>query len=560
MSEELDEYGRDQRLQDFRNFVYMIWRHLGLPPPTKAQYDIAHYLQHGPRSIIIEAFRGIGKSWLTAAYVLWRLYWNPQLRFLIVSASKERADSFSIFTKRLIAEIPALHFLKAREGQRDSTVSFDVGPAGADQSPSVKSVGITGQITGSRADEIIADDVEIPKNSQTQLMRDRLMQLVEEFSAVLKPLPDARIIFLGTPQSEFSVYNSLADTRGYPLRIWPARIPVQSKLASYRGRLAPYVTEMIDAGMPAGTPVDPERFNDEQLLEKEAKYARSGFALQFMLDTTLSDQERYPLRLADFMVLALNPDVAPVQMVWGSGPDQQINHLPVVGLAGDRWHRPIHVSKDWSPYTGAVMYIDPSGRGKDETGYAVVKILNGILFWTASGGLKGGYTPETLAKLAAVAKEQKVNHIIVESNFGDGMFTHLLKPVVTRVYPCTIEEEHSTGQKERRIIDTLEPVLNQHRLVVHEAIIKDDFEEEGTDYQVMTQLTRVTAEKHALRHDDRLESLAGAVKYWVEFMARDTNQAAEETRVAALEAELAKFIEHSTGTIPNQDCWFKLPQ
>jgi len=557
----VDEFNRDDRLRDFRNFVFLVWQHLGLPAPTPAQYDIAYNLQHGPRSFIIEAFRGIGKSFLTAAYVLWRLYWNPQLKFLVVSASKDRADAFSIFSRRLISEIPQLHFLKPGDGQRDSTVTFDVGPATADQSPSMKSVGITGQITGSRADEIIADDIEIPKNSQTQLMRDRLMTLVEEFSAVIKPLPDARILFLGTPQSEFSVYTALANQRGYTLRIWPARIPTLQKMESYAGNLAPYILQLIEDGGKPGDPVDPQRFNEEELLAREAKFARSGFALQFMLDTTLSDQERYPLRLSDFLVLSCNADVAPVQLVWGSGPDQVISHLPVVGLAGDRWHRPIHVSKDWAPYTGSVMYVDPSGRGKDETGYAVVKILNGMLYLTAVGGLKGGYEPETLAVLANVAKTQKVNLIIVESNFGDGMFTSLLKPVINRVYACTIEEDHSVGQKERRIIDVLEPILNQHRLVIDEEIIKTDFHVDQTDNQFLMQMTRITSDRGALRHDDRLEAVSGAVKYWVEFMARDTVKAVNDSRAEALDRALNQFINnvHSgpTGT-PEDHRWFNI--
>lgn len=207
------------------------------------------------------------------------------------------------------------------------------------------------------------------------------------------------------------------------------------------------------------------------------------------------------------------------------------------------------------------MYIDPSGRGKDETGYAVVKILNGVLFLVAVGGLRGGYTPESLATLASVAKDHKVNLIVVESNFGDGMFTQLLKPVVNRVYACTIEEDHSVGQKERRIIDVLEPVLNQHRLVIDEEIVKADFKEEHTDYQFLAQLTRITIEKNALRHDDRLEAVAGAVKYWVEFMARDTNTAADETRVAALEAELKKFTDdfHSNSLSGKEDCqWMRI--
>lgn len=553
----MDEFNRNEQLRDFRNFVYLIWQHLHLPPPTKAQYDIALYLQGGPRSCIIEAFRGVGKSFLTSAYVLWSLYWNPQLKFLIISASKDRADSFSIFCKQLINEVPALNFLRARDTQRDSNIMFDVGPSLADQSPSVKSVGINGQITGSRADVIIADDIEVPRNSQTQLMRDKLMASVEEFAAILKPLPGSRILFLGTPQSEFSIYNSLADARGYPLRVWPARVPVAAKVASYKNRLAPYVMDMINSGVPSGTPVDPERFGEEELREKEAKYARSGFALQFMLDTTLSDQERYPLRLSDFIVLALGPDIAPIQLAWGSSPDQIMSHLPVVGLAGDRWHRPAFIAKDWAPYDGSVLFIDPSGRGKDETGYAVVKSLNGMLFLTAMGGFRGGYEPATLAALANVAKTQKVNLVLVESNFGDGMYTQLIKPVLGRIYPCTVEEKNSTGQKELRIIDTLEPVLNQHRLVLAEELITQDFKEENTLFQLFTQLTRITRDRGAIRHDDRLDALAGAVAYWVELMGRDVSTAAEDARERLRDAELAKFMELFTGPSKG-DTWMHI--
>ena len=153
MDKELQE-----KLQDFRYFLCLIWHHLGLPEPTPVQLDIAAYLQHGPKRKVIEAFRGVGKSWITAAYVLFRLYHNPQLKILVVSASKERADNFSTFTLRLINDVPWLEHLAPKNGQRNSKISFDVGPAKPDQSPSVKSVGLFGQLTGSRADIIIADD------------------------------------------------------------------------------------------------------------------------------------------------------------------------------------------------------------------------------------------------------------------------------------------------------------------------------------------------------------------------------------------------------------------
>ena len=150
----------DPRLKDFRNFLFLVWKHLNLPKPTPVQDDIAQYLQDGPRRIVIQAFRGVGKSWITSAFVCHQLLLNPRLNFLVVSASKTRSDDFSTFTLRLISEMPILQHLKPHEDQRSSKISFDVGPAPAAHAPSVKSVGITGQLTGSRADIIIADDVE----------------------------------------------------------------------------------------------------------------------------------------------------------------------------------------------------------------------------------------------------------------------------------------------------------------------------------------------------------------------------------------------------------------
>lgn len=288
---------------------------------------------------------------------------------------------------------------------------------------------------------------------------------------------------------------------------------------------------------------------------------RSQYALQFMLDTTLSDAERYPLKLHDFMVMNLNPDVAPMQLSWGSGKDQRINELPVVGFTGDHYVRPLYISKDWTIYTGSVMAIDPAGRGADEIGYAVVKIANGLLYLTAIGGLRGGYTPENLARLAAIAKLNHVNEVIVESNFGDGMFTELLKPIFAKLHPCVIEEVRSSGQKELRIIDTLEPVLNQHRLVLDEKIVEEDSKVDEPEYQFLYQLTRITRDRGALRHDDRLDALAIAVKYWVESMARDSDKAADDSREKALEAELQTFMEQFTKQHggSNNDSSFHLP-
>lgn len=541
-------------LSDFRVFTFVVWRHLGLPDPTPVQVDIANYLQNAPRRAVIEAFRGVGKSWLTSAFVCWILLNDPQKKILVVSASKERADAFSTFVKRLINEIPILQHLKPKEGQRDSVIAFDVGAAKPDHSPSVKSVGITGQITGSRADILIADDVEVPNNSMTQMMRDKLSEAVKEFDAILKP--GGRIIYLGTPQTEMSLYNQLPE-RGYETRIWPSLYPELSQVIKYQGKLAPYVTKALEEDASrVGTSTDPKRFSEEDLMERRASYGRAGFALQFMLDTTLSDADRYPLKVSDLVVMNLNPTMGHHKVAWAAAPEICVNDLPNVALTGDRFYRPMWHSDDMSEYTGAVMSIDPSGRGKDETGFAVVKALAGNLFVTETGGVTGGYEPETLEALAYAAKRNQVKEIIIEANFGDGMFNQLLKPVLGRIYPCTVTEVKHSTQKEARIIDTLEPVMSSHRLIVDQKVIQKDFDTASDiKYSLFYQLTRLTRDRGALVHDDRLDALAIAVHYWTETMGRDNNKAANDLKSQALEKELKKFMKGVVGGSTKTNSW-----
>lgn len=536
--------------QDFRNFLYVIWKHLRLPDPTRIQYEIADYLQQDIPRRMVQGFRGVAKSWVTAAYVLWKLYCNVDYKVMVVSASKPRANDFSIFVKTLINEVPILAHL--RGGVRDSMIAFDVAGCKPDQAPSVKSVGIFGQLTGSRADEIIADDVEVPKNSMTQDMRDKLFKAVTEFEAIIKP--GGKITFLGTPQTEESIYNKIRDA-GYDCRIWPARYPsLEDNIKVYNNQLAPSIVQAIKENPNlVGKPTEPSRFDEFDLMKREALYGRTGFALQFMLNTTLTSLNRYPLKLSDLIVTNLNPDKAPITITWSSSPECQIKELPNIGFTGDRWYRPMYVDPTWTEYEGSVMAIDPSGRGDDELGYAVVKQLHGNLFVTAAGGLKGGYDDINLLRLAKIAKEQKVNKIIIEANFGDGMFTKIFTPVLAKVYPCTIEEVKHSVQKERRIIDTLEPVMNSHRLIFDYNVVQNDLkitqsEEEGAiNYSLFYQMTRVTRERGALKHDDRLDVLAIAVAYWVDAMARDEERAAREYKEAQFERELEIFMEYALG-------------
>ena len=542
----------DRAWDDFRVFVHIVWRSIGLPKPTEVQNDMARVLQNTPGDrIIIEGFRGVAKSFLTCALVVWLLWKNPLLKIMIVSASKEKADLNAAFIKKIIYTLDFLECLRLTPedratGMRDTNNLFDVHGAEADISPSVKSVGITGQLTGSRADVLVSDDVEVPSNSGTQLQRDRLAELVKEYDAILKP--GGRIIYLGTPQCEASLYVELQN-RGYLTIIWPVEYPKDAKEREFYGdRLGPLLKKRYDLNPTAwaGKPTDPLRFNEEEIEKRKLSYGRAGFALQFMLNTNLSDQDKFPLRVADFIVADLDLEETSIKWAWASGPEQRLSDVPCVALKGDYFYRQFERSKETSRYTGTMLYIDPSGRGKDETSYAITKFLNGYVFAMEVGGYMDGYSDPTLRALATKARFFSVNDVVIEPNFGDGMFTKLIAPIFKEIHPCNIvEAKHSVKQKEMRIIDTLEPVMMRHKLIIASQVVLDDYKvyERDPRYSLIYQLTRISREKGALAHDDRLEALSGAVAFWLEYMDRDAQTGIDEL----LDEELEKWLDPDRG-------------
>ena len=512
--------------EDFKLFLQALWQQLDLPSPTRAQYAIADYLQHGPKRLQIQAFRGVGKSWITGAFVLWTLFRDPEKKIMIISASKERADNQSIFLQKLIIETPWLQHLRPRDDNaRWSRVSFDVA-CSPHQAPSVKSVGITGQLTGSRADLMILDDVEVPGNSMTELMREKLLQLCTEAESILTPKKDSRIMYLGTPQTTFTIYRKLAE-RSYRPLVWPSRYPRKDKLSQYEGLLAPQIQEDLEMGAEEWTPTDPDRFTDDDLIEREASMGRSNFMLQFQLDTALSDAEKFPLKFSDLVVTSVNPSQAPDAVVWCSDPRNILKDLPTVGLPGDYFYSPMQLQGEWGDYTETICSIDPSGRGTDETVATYISQRNGFLYVHELRAYRDGYSDNTLLDILRGCKKYNVTKLLIETNFGDGIVAELFRKHLQQTKQAIdIEEVRANVRKEDRIIDSLEPVLNQHRLIIDRGVIewdynsnRDDAPENRLQYMLFYQMSRMCREKGAVKHDDRLDSLAQGVKYFTDSLS-----------------------------------------
>ena len=513
---------------DFRVFLSLIWQELDLPKPTRAQLCIADYLQNGPKRLQISAFRGVGKSWITAAFVLWTLYNDPDKKIMVVSASKERADNFSIFCQKLILDIAWLNHLGPKDAdQRWSRISFDVGPAKPHQAPSLKSVGIQGQMTGSRSDLLVFDDVEVPSNSATDMQREKLLQLVTESESILTPHDDSRILFLGTPQSTFTIYRKLSE-RNYRPFVWPARYPKDT--ANYEGLLAPQLVADIEKGVERWTPTD-SRFSDLDLMEREAAMGRSNFMLQFQLDTCLSDAEKFPLKFQDLIVTSLGNECAE-RYAWSADPRYMIKTLNPVGLPGDRFYGPMFIDEGMCEYNETIVSVDPSGRGSDETCAVVASQANGYVFIRDMRAYRDGYSDETLSDIVRLGKKYKASRLLVESNFGDGMICELFnRHIQQQSAPFSTEEVRATVRKEERIIDTLEPVMNQHKLIIDPKVFEYDYAsnpdappEKRLEYMLGYQMSRMCREKGAVKHDDRIDCTSQAVQWFIDSLAQSAHK------------------------------------
>lgn len=538
--------GIDPRVvTDFKFFLAYAWQHLNLPVPTPMQLHIADFLQEGHSRMTLQALRGIGKTWETGAFACWRLLRNPNEKILIVSQSGDFASDIAAFIKNLIHLLPVLHHLKARNDQKNTTNAFNVDGCEITVQPSVKALGITGQLQGNRATLLISDDVEGQQNSATEALRAKLRNATAEYEAIIQTDEGCQIIVLGTPQSSESIYNGFRED-GYVTRIFPARYP--EDLTVYNGCLAPYIEEQlrVDPSL-VNKPID-SRFTDEDLIRRQGRYGLSGFKLQFQIDTTLSDAERFPLKLHDLIVLDLDKQNAPLSLTYSSAKENYLNEIPNIGFQGDGFYSPSFIAPEQLKYELIYMGIDPAGRGKDALGYSIVGQLHGKLYLLAVGGLFGGYNEDNLVKLSILAAEYDVNKIFVEANFGDGMFTTLLKPILYTIHECAIEDINHSTQKELRIIQTLEPVMNQHRLVVDKGLILKDIATavetpHNLVYSLFFQLSHITKDRGSLAHDDILDSLAMIVNQFMRLLIQSPMAILASYKEKRIQNQIDSFMD-----------------
>jgi hypothetical protein len=231
--------------------------------------------------------------------------------------------------------------------------------------------------------------------------------------------------------------------------------------------------------------------------------------------------------MADLVVTSINPTEAPDAIIWCADQRNVIKDLPTVGLPGDYFYAPMQLQGEWSPYTETICSVDPSGRGSDETAAAFLSQKNGFLYLHEMRAYRDGYSDSTLLDILRGCKKYNVTKLVIETNFGDGIVSELFRKHLQQTkQSIDVEEVRANVRKEDRIIDSLEPVLNQHRLCVDKSVIdwdynsnKDAAPEERLQYMLFYQMSRMCKEKGAVKHDDRLDCLAQGVKYYTDALS-----------------------------------------
>lgn len=533
-----------EEFKEFVPFLREVMTHLGFTL-SEIQEDIANFMQYGPAFLMIQAQRGQAKTTIAAAFAVWCLIQHPEWRVLILSAGGTQANEISTLIVRIIMTMDILECIRPDKhaGDRTSVASFDLHHSlkGVDKSPSVACAGIGANLQGKRADLLIPDDIESSKNSATALQRAQLLHLTLDFTSIANA-EHARVVWLGTPQTSESIYNTLPG-RGVTVRVWPGRYPTPEQVENYGEHLAPLIAQRLAANpalggghgpmLDEGAPTDPSFKGEQILLRTRMDQGPAYFQLQHMLNTRLSDAARFPLKPERLLVMRLDHSHRVPLTVSPSFTRANLQHC-ASGTFAFKVSRPETVSQETVTCPLIHMYVDPApgGLNGDETGYAITGMANSNIFAFDIGGVVGGYEEQKLMALALICKKWDVDVVSIEKNMGYGAFREVWTPILRSVCPgVAIQDDMVHGQKEKRILATIEPILGRGALIINEDIITTDWESasargtRGQTYSLFFQMAKLTRDRNSLIHDDRLDALEGGCRFWQAQLAIDQKDA-----------------------------------
>jgi hypothetical protein len=138
--------------------------------------------------------------------------------------------------RRIVERHPATRGLRPLKAEEWAADRFTVRRPKVLRDPSMLARGVVANITGSRADAVICDDVEVPNTAETAEQRAELRRRLAEIDFVL--VPGGLQLYVGTPHALASIYAREARAEAGEERPSPASTGSSCRSSTTRAKAA----------------------------------------------------------------------------------------------------------------------------------------------------------------------------------------------------------------------------------------------------------------------------------------------------------------------------------
>jgi len=455
----------------FPEFV-MIWDHLqGLSMP-RHHLKICKWLDdawvQNRRELLLMAFRNSGKSTLVGLFCAWLLYQDADRRIMVMAADFALAKKMVRNVKRIIERHPLTKRLKPKRREQWASDQFTVIRPSELRDPSMLAKGIGANITGSRADVVICDDVEVPNTCDSAPKRLELRARLQEIDYVL--VPGGLQLYVGTPHTYYTIYAE--EARSETGEDEPFLMGFE------RFKLA-----LLDQN---GLSQWPERFPDSNIEAIRRRTGKNKFESQMMLR---------PVNIAESR---LDPDLMQLyeaDLVYG-----EHNQMASLALDGRKL---LSASCWWDPSFGSPHKGDASVIAAvfsdEEGGYW----LHALRYMTHDPQklTQADEATQLCRQVVAFVKEYYLPSVCLETNGVGKFLPGLLRRELEQAdVCCAVIEKHSKSNKAERILSAFDVVLASRSLHAHRQVWKTPFAREMREW-----VPGVSAQ------DDALDAVAGCL-------------------------------------------------
>ena len=452
---------------DFRLFLVLWNQRMNMTTPG-IHARMAAWLEHcwngKKKKMLLMAFRASGKSTLSGLFAAWLLYRNPDLRILVLAADYTLATKMVQTVRRIIERHPLTQHMKPARADQWAGDRFTVKRFTVQRDPSMIARGVTSNITGSRADIVICDDVEVPNTCDTAEKRDELRARLAEIDYVLAP--GGTQFYIGTPHSYYTIY---ADK---------PRAEMGEEREFLRG-FTRFEIPILDAD---GECVWPEKYGSHDIEQMKIHTGPNKFASQMMLRPVNIAQGR------------LNPELLQAYR-------HDLDYTKTLDALFIGETKMVSASAFWDPAFGsntgdrsvlAVVFTDAEGN----------YYLHHVEYIKVSATDKTDDATQQCKIVAAIAKAMMLPSVAVETNGIGGFLPAILRNELVRAGAlCGVKKIHSTRTKDMRITEAFDAPMAARRLFVHKSVFKTPFLMEMQEWRPYA--------KNG--HDDGLDAVAGAL-------------------------------------------------